>query len=105
MTDISEARQALRDYAREEIVERRTLTGNFDHVPYKFVVGTRGTTAGKAFVAAQAALTVVEELREEGGAPLSSTDPYGNVEERASKRVQREVANRIELAILKALKS
>jgi hypothetical protein len=64
MTDeISKARQALRDYAREEIVERRTLTGNFDHVPYKFVVGTRGTTAGKAFVAVQDVLTLLEKDR------------------------------------------
>ena len=97
MSDISEARQALRDYAREEVVERRVLTGNFDHMPYEFVVGARGTTAGKVFETTQAALTVAEELHGAHNAGTSSLFEQGRI------AGLHEAARLIEAAILKAL--
>lgn len=104
MSDISEARQALRDYAREEVVERRVLTGNFDHMPYEFVVGARGATAGKVFEAVQAALTVAEELHAE--ADKGPNPEYIGIQvglEDVERRTKHEAADRIEAAILKAL--
>lgn len=60
MTDVSNARQAIRDYAREPvIVDVPVSTRSVATVP----VGMRGETAGKTFEALQAVLTVCDDVR------------------------------------------
>lgn len=104
MTDISQARQALRDYAREECSVHRTLTGVFTKQPYEFVAGRRGELAGKAFVTTQAALTVAEELRAEAEAPVNpNLFDWQAAGIELVKQAQRDAADRIEAAIWEAL--
>ena len=112
--EISQARQALRDYARDRL--RVTFPPQFNDAGHAVSVKPgepisteifRGEVGAKAFQAAQNALTVAEELREEGAQPLSEGDPravlMGPDEQRAYRMAQREAADRIEAAILKAL--
>jgi hypothetical protein len=118
MTDeVSKARQALRDYAREQVPDtilhvRRT--DDVEGVPstqqlqVAVGLGTRGEAAGKTFMAVQAALTVAEELRAEGEEPVTTkVEMHGRLAPYPPdvhyRRAQREAANRIELAILKVL--
>jgi hypothetical protein len=106
MTDkISEARQALRDYARRKVTvytppDPTSFTGQPGAKEVQF-----GELVGKAFMAAQAALTVVEELRAEGTASITRelAERFTFEGAQAYKHVQREAADRIEAAILKAL--
>jgi hypothetical protein len=107
--DISKARQALRDYARTaHEIELSTQPG-WVSAPVGAMVGVvRGEAAGKAFVAIQAALTVAEEMRAEGEEPVTTkVEIHGQLvpypPDVHYRRAQRETANRIELAILKAL--
>lgn len=101
---ISAARQALRDYAREahtvplkEIVGAAWVADPPD-IPDGLMLSTsRGEAGGKAFMAAQAALSVAEELRAESRQqPVIWNDD-------ADLRAKAEAADRIEAAILKAL--
>lgn len=94
---ISEARQALRDYAREGVaIDGRNLKPNALNEGIQYI-GARGEIGGKAFVAAQAALTVAEELRAESRQqPVIWNDD-------ADLRAKAEAADRIEAAVLKAL--
>lgn len=107
MTDkISEARQALRDYAREAYeVQVPMRTSTLRTAEPKTIEVSRGEVGGKAFMAAQTALTVAEELRAEADQPISTFDRYASLEERTIKQAQREAADRIEAAVLKAITS
>jgi hypothetical protein len=99
MTDISKARQRLRDLARLPVESTRTINfkGMEEPVDYTFVVGMLGEVAGPLFMAVQAALTVAEELRVESRQqPVIRNDD----KDLAAKA---EAADRIEAAILKAL--
>lgn len=109
---ISMARQRLRDYARELL--RVTFPPQFNDeghaVPVKpgepiSVEIYRGEIGGKAFEAAQAALTVAEALREESREEvtrlLSGEVAYSA--EVAHKAGLADAADRIEAAVLKAL--
>lgn len=102
MSKISEARQALRDYAREQAAvvyiepDPTSFTGQPGSAPM-----ARGEAGGKAFTAAQAALTVAEELRAE--ADIVDPDAMTWDADTMTPRLKREAANRIEAAILKAL--
>ena len=105
MTDkISEARQALRDYARtEHTVSMKEIIGaawiaDPPDIPDGLMISTsRGEAGGKAFMAVQAALTVAEELRAESRQqPVIWNDD-------ADLRAKAAAADRIEAAVLKAL--
>lgn len=105
MTDgISQARQKLRDYARtahtvplKEVLGAAWIADPPD-IPDGLMISTsRGEVGAKAVMAAQAALTVAEELRAE-----SRQQPviWG---QDADLRAKAEAADRIEAAVLKAL--
>lgn len=94
-SDVSEARQALRDLAREPIptscvgIELGRGEGETED-RVRVVLGAKGAAAGEAFMAIQAALTVAEEL---------------TAEAEIKTMVSREAAaDRIEAAVLKALR-
>lgn len=96
MPDISEARQALRDFARTEVVVFTPQDG--EELPRAEQVEL-GALAHQPFLAVQAALTVAEELRAEGKEPPLS------VEDIDIKLAKLFAADRIEAAVLKALGS
>jgi hypothetical protein len=96
MTDISKARQALRDYARTGVVIDHTEVVHIEGQPGKVAVArSLGEMAGKAFMAIQDALTLLEKRREGHkhweGDPASDTALL--------------LIDDIEAAILKALES
>jgi hypothetical protein len=104
---ISMARQRLRDYAREQVPDtilhvRRT--DDVEGVPstqqlqVAVGLGTRGEAAGKTFVAVQAALSVVEELR-----VIRLPDELSPDEAFGWRQCRDDAADRIEAAVLKAL--
>lgn len=115
-SDVSEARQALRDLARDPIptscvsIELGREEGESED-RVRVVLGARGAAAGEAFMAAQAALTVAEELRAEGEKPVTDKVeitpghliPFPT--DVAYRRAQCDAADRIEAAVLKALQS
>lgn len=96
MTDISKARQALRDAARVKVavvvpLEARAAVGA------DVEVVDLGSLAHHAFVAAQAALTVAEQLRAESRKqPVIWNDDK-------DLRAKAEAADRIEAAVWEAL--
>jgi len=79
MTDkISPARQALRDYAREQERVNLSATGWASQLPENASISVvRGEIGAKAFMAAQAVLTLLEKERKEHkrweGDPASDT--------------------------------
>lgn len=116
---ISDARQRLRDYAREQVPDtilhvRRT--DDVEGVPstqqlqVAVGLGTRGEAAGLVFVALQEALRVAEELRAESREPVTTkveVVPGRNIPyppESAYKDAQAAAADRIEAAIFLALR-
>jgi hypothetical protein len=112
MAEISKARQALRDYAlTAHAVQLNQVLGcawvaDPPDIPDGLTISiSRGEAGAKAFMAAQEALRVAEELRAEGKQAIT-----GNLAEQftfegaqAYKHAQREAADRIEAAVLKAL--
>lgn len=103
MSDISEARQALRGYAKE-IGDCARLVVNPETHQGQVFAAMRGELAGKAFEAAQNALAVAEELRTE--ADKGPNPEYIGIQiglEDIERRVKHEAADRIEAAIAKAL--
>jgi hypothetical protein len=117
MTDkISQARQKLRDYAREaHTVPLKEVIGaawiaDPPEIPDGLMISTsRGEAAGKVFVALQDALRVAEELREESREPVTTkveVVPGKNIPyppESAYKDAQAAAADRIEAAVFMAL--
>lgn len=107
-SDVSDARQRLRDLARASVETARTI--NFDGmekpVEYTFVLGKLGEVAGPLFVAIQAVLTVAEELRTEADGPINpNLFDWQAAGIELVKQAQGEAADRIEAAVLKALTS
>lgn len=117
MTDkISQARQRLRDYARtahtvplKEVIGAAWVADPPD-IPDGLMISTsRGEAGGKAFMAAQEALRVAEELREESREPVTTkveVVPGKNIPyppESAYKDALAHAADRIEAAIFLAL--
>lgn len=117
MTDkISQARQRLRDYAREQVPDtilhvRRT--DDVEGVPstqqlqVAVGLGTRGEAANKVFVALQEALRVAEELRAESQEPGSVVEVGGRKvtfpEAGSYKDALAAAADRIEATVFLAL--
>lgn len=109
MTDkISQARQRLRDYAREvHEIELSTQPG-WVSAPVGARVGVaRGEAAGKVFVALQEALRVAEELRAESQEPGSVVEVGGRKvtfpEAGSYKDALAAAADRIEATVFLAL--
>jgi hypothetical protein len=90
-----ELRQRLRDYAREDI----TLTVPTDDGagPVKVFLGLRGEHGGRAIVALQNILSVIESLETEGNGPVtvSASDPVALAEQRGQKWGLRRVAREL----------
>jgi hypothetical protein len=106
MSDISKARQALRDAARVKV----TIYTDPDPTSFTGKPGAEeveiGALAHHAFVAAQAALSVAEELRAEADGPINpNLFDWQAAGIELVKHAQREAADRVEAAILKVLKS
>jgi hypothetical protein len=109
MTDkISQARQKLRDYAREQcgFVIVDIDTGETSHAGTARPL-VRGEAGGKVFVALQEALRVAEELREESREQDPKVEINGRKvifpENASYKDAQAAAADRIEAAVFMAL--
>lgn len=60
MAEVSDARQAIRNYAREAVRADVPVSGQ---QTVEVVAGVRGETAGKTFEALQEILTLCEDIR------------------------------------------
>jgi hypothetical protein len=110
MTEISKARQALRDYAlTAHAVQLNQVLGcawvaDPPDIPDGLTISiSRGEAGAKAFMAVQAALTVAEELRTEADAGDLGRDDLAPDERSGYRLAMYDFADRIEGAILKAL--
>lgn len=105
MTEISKARQALRDYAlTAHSVQMNQVLGcawvaEPPDIPDGLTISiSRGEAGAKAFMAVQAALSVVEELR-----VIRLPDGLSPDEAFGWRQCRDDAADRIEAAVLKAL--
>jgi hypothetical protein len=100
MSTVTQARQKLRDLAREEVC---VFTSLMEEAGAVVKISSLGEIAGPLFVAVQEALRVAEELRAESRAPVSTSDRYSSLQERTTKDAQAAAADRIEAAVFMAL--